>query len=118
MSKNHKIVHMEIPVNDLNNAKEFYEKVFGWEVGITGEDYAFFKDTEDGIGGAFEISKKIMKGEFMIYISTESIEETLILIEKFGGKTILERTKISDEHGFYAKFEDSFGNILGLWSRE
>ena len=108
---------MEIPVEDLNLALEFYEKVFGWEVGITGDDYAFFKDTEEGIGGAFEISEKKMKGEFMLYISTENIEKTLELIEESGGKTILEKTKISDEHGFYAKFEDSFGNILGLWSR-
>ena len=118
MLKKHKIVHMEIPVKDLNAAKEFYENVFGWEVGITGEDYAFFKDTEDGIGGAFEISEKEMKGEFMLYISTESIEKSLALIEEFGGKIIQTRIKISDEHGFYAKFEDSFGNVLGLWSRE
>jgi len=54
----------------------------------------------------------------MLYISTESIEKTLSLIEKYGGKTILKKTKISDEHGFFAKFEDSFGNILGLWSRD
>ena len=109
---------MEIPVKDLNSAKKFYEKVFGWEVGITGEDYAFFRDTEDGIGGAFEISEKGMKGEFMLYISTENINNSLELIEKHGGKTLQAKTKISEEHGFFAKFEDIFGNVLGLWSRK
>ena len=109
---------MEIPVKDLNIAKEFYEEVFGWEVGITGEDYAFFKDTEEGIGGAFEISDKVMKEEFMLYISTENISNSLELIEKKGGKIIQIKTKISDEHGFFAKFEDIFGNVLGLWSRK
>ncbi|NPD90080.1 MAG: VOC family protein [Asgard group archaeon] len=118
LQKNHKIVHMEIPVKNMTIAKEFFEKVFGWKVTITGETYAFFKDTEEGVGGGFELSEREMKGEFMLYISTESIEDTLVSIEKSGGKTLEGKSKISDEHGFCATFEDPFGNILRLWSEK
>ncbi len=118
MEKKHKIVHLEIPVKDIAVAKKFYEKIFGWEVTITGENYAFFKDTEDGVGGAFEQSERVMKGDFMLYISTEKIEESLASIEEFNGKILQAKTKISDEHGFCATFEDPFCNILGLWSEK
>jgi predicted enzyme related to lactoylglutathione lyase len=118
MVANHKIVHMEIPVNNIKKAKEFYEKMFNWQVTITGDNYAFFKDAEDGIGGGFEVSDKKMRGEFILYISTESIEDSLEKILEIGGKLVKEKTKISDEHGFYATFEDIFGNIMGLWSRK
>ncbi|MHA2255781.1 MAG: VOC family protein [Candidatus Heimdallarchaeaceae archaeon] len=118
MQKNHKIVHMEIPVKDLITAKEFFERVFGWKVTVTGETYAFFKDTEEGVGGGFELSDRVMKGEFMLYISTENIEDSLKSIEKEGGKSTQGKEKISDEHGFCATFEDPFGNILGLWSEK
>ena len=32
------------------------------------------------------------------------------------GKIVQEKTEIGGGYGFYAIFEDSFGNILGLWS--
>jgi predicted enzyme related to lactoylglutathione lyase len=45
--ENHKIVHIEIPVDDNSKAKEFYETVFEFEVCVnTGyKDYASFNDT-------------------------------------------------------------------------
>jgi predicted enzyme related to lactoylglutathione lyase len=107
---------MEIPVSNIEKAKEFYEKVFNWQVTITGNNYAFFKDAEDGIDGGFEVSDKKMRGEFILYISTESIEDKLKEIQEIGGKVVQEKAKISDEHGYYATFEDIFGNIMGLWS--
>jgi len=117
--KNHKIVHMEIPFTDLNQAKEFYERVFDWEITLTTgyEDYAFFKDAEDGIGGAFQKSDKPIEDGIMLYINVDDIPKLLDEVEKAGGKKIQDKTKISDEHGFYAVFKDSCGNLMGLWSR-
>ena len=116
--KNHKIVHMEIPMTDLNKAIDFYEKIFDWEIALqTGyEDYAFFRDAEDGIGGAFQKSDNPLEVA-MIYISVDDIPKILTDIEKAGGKRIQEKTKISDEQGYYAIFEDTCGNQMGLWSK-
>ncbi len=119
MVGNHNFAHIELPVDDVSKAKEFYEKVFDWEVTIeTGfEDYAFFRESEDGIGGAFQKAEKMLNEEMIIYISTDDIGKTFEKIIAAGGEIIQEKTKISDEYGFYGKFKDSCGNILGLWTR-
>ena len=117
--KNHSFVHIELPAKDLEKAKEFYESVFEWEVVIqTGFDgYAFFKESEDGIGGAFQKSDKIINGEVTLYISTDDIDLSLEKIEGNDGEIVKKKTQISDELGFYALFKDNTGNLMGLWSK-
>ena len=115
-----KIAHIEIAVKDINKAKEFYEKVFDWEVqtetGYPG--YAFFKSGETGVGGAFQELYKTAKGAILLHIQTDDIKATLIKITDHGGKTVKEKTDIGNNYGFYAIFEDCFGNQIGLWSEK
>ena len=115
-----KIAHIEIPVKDINEAKKFYGKVFDWEVqtetGYPG--YAFFKSGETGVGGAFFESEKRAKGEILLHIETDDIKETLKIIAEHGGKTVKEKTDIGNNYGFYAIFEDCFGNEIGLWAEK
>jgi len=37
-------------------------------------------------------------------------------IKTAGGQIIQEKTMISNKHGYYGKFKDTCGNIMGLWS--
>ncbi|MBY8999698.1 MAG: VOC family protein [Candidatus Heimdallarchaeota archaeon] len=117
--KNHGFVHIELPTKDLDKAKYFYETVFEWEVIIqTGfDDYAFFKETEDGSGGAFLKSDKVLNGETTLYINTDNIDLTLEKIKEAKGEIVQKKTQISEEHGFYALFKDISGNLMGLWSK-
>ena len=117
--KNHGFAHIELPAKDLKKTKEFYESVFEWEVVIqTGfEDYAFFKESEDGIGGAFQKSDKIINGEITLYINTDNIDLSLEKIKDANGEVVQKKTQISEEHGFFALFKDTSGNLIGLWSR-
>lgn len=117
--KNHGFVHIELPSKDLEKTKEFYESVFEWEVAIqTGfEDYAFFKESEDSIGGAFQKSDKIINGEVTLYINTDNIELSLEKIKNAKGEVVQKKTPISEEHGFFALFKDISGNLMGLWSK-
>ncbi len=117
--KNHCFVHIEIPAKDLKKTKEFYESIFKWEVVIqTGfDDYAFFKETKDSIGGAFQKSDKIINGEVTLYINTDNIELSLEKIKEAKGEVVQKKTQISENHGFYALFKDISGNLMGLWSR-
>ena len=119
MVGNHKIAHIELPVDDIAKAKKFYEAVFDWEVTLnTGfDDYAFFKESDDGIGGAFQKTEKRLNEEMIPYISTEDIGKTFEKIVAAGGEIVQEKTKISDEYGYYGKFKDFCGNIMGLWTR-
>jgi len=115
-----KIVHIEIPIKKLERAKKFYESVFDWKVELeTGmPGYAFFKSGETGVEGGFEVREKVAKGEIMLHIQTDDIHKTLKNIAKFGGKTIKEKTDIGNDFGFYAIFEDSEGNHMGIWSEK
>jgi predicted enzyme related to lactoylglutathione lyase len=117
--KNHSFAHIELPAKDIEKTKKFYESVFEWEVVIqTGfDDYAFFKESEDGIGGAFQKSDKIINGEVTLYISTDNIDLSLEKIKVAKGEVVQKKTQISEEHGFYALFKDISGNLMGLWSR-
>lgn len=113
-----KFAHIEIPVKDLKKAKKFYEEVFNWEINVeTGfPGYAFFKTGETGIGGAFDESDKTVSGNLMLYIEVEDILASGKKINAAGGKITKEKTDIGGEMGFYAVFEDVFGNVFGLWS--
>jgi predicted enzyme related to lactoylglutathione lyase len=48
--------------------------------------------------------------------SVKDIEESLDLIEKSGGKTHARKTSFGPFGGFIARFIDTEGNIMGLYS--
>lgn len=120
-----KVVHFHIPVDDMNRAKKFYSKIFGWEIKETGMgmDYSLATTTptdEEGMpkepGG---INGALYKRESAdecpsIIINVPSIDEYLGKIKKAGGKVVWEKEPVGD-FGFYAQFADTEGNSLGLW---
>ena len=46
----------------------------------------------------------------------KDIEESLNLIEKNGGKTLVGKTSIGPNMGFVAQFSDSEGNVMGVYA--
>ena len=109
------IVHVEVPVTDLNKAEEFYSKVFGWKVNIIPQlNYALF-ETGSPPGGGFNKVDKVKEGGVLLYIGVDDIEEKLKEIENAGGKTVEKATEIPG-FGWEAKFQDVFGNMLGLYT--
>lgn len=122
MSK-HKVVHFEIPTSDFSKAKEFYGKIFGWNLQMWEDRYMMANTTEvneeqmpteaGGINGGFYIRNNANdKPSFVI--ETDSIDGTLMEIEKAGGKTTRPKTSVGDM-GFMAEFTDPEGNEISLW---
>jgi hypothetical protein len=108
------ICHAEIPVADLNEAKEFYSKVFGWKIEVMPEmGYATF-ETDSPPGGGFNKVDKVKPGGVLLYIMVEDIEKKLEKIEEAGGRTISGKNEIPNV-GWMALFSDVFGNVLGLF---
>lgn len=112
----------EIPVSDLNRAKNFYEKVF--DIEITTNDMnnlrmGWFPFKENGTGSTgtlmeAESYEPSYKGS-MVYFSVDDIEAVLTNVKANNGKVITEKMSIG-EFGFVGHFEDSEGNRLGLHS--
>ena len=122
-----KVVHFEIPTDDLDRAKKFYDSIFGWElqtmpmgdgeytsVKTTAVDDQTQMPTEPGAinGGMFERTEQLASP--VITIDVDDIDGSLKEIEAGGGTTVTPRTAIPGM-GAFAYFKDSEGNVLGLW---
>jgi hypothetical protein len=114
------VVHFEIPVADMKAAKEFYKKVFGWKIGSMDPHYAMITTVPEGstglaggINGGMMTGVKGPKGSVVV-VSVPSIDKHVVKIEKAGGKITLKKISLHDM-GFYARFKDLDGNVLGLW---
>jgi predicted enzyme related to lactoylglutathione lyase len=123
-----KVVHFEIPADDLDRARSFYGKVFGWRIDTmpmagggeytglttTAVDQKTMTPTEPGAinGGMTQRSESTPAP--VITIDVADIDAALAQIEQAGGKTVTSRTTIPGM-GAYGYFKDSEGNVMGLW---
>jgi predicted enzyme related to lactoylglutathione lyase len=119
----------EIPVTDINRAKEFYENILDIEMVIRkdGEDEAVFfpydpeivQGTSGRVTGVLSKSAKNSPSAngTMVYINASpSIQPVLDKVEKAGGKVIVQKTNIPA--GYIAVIIDSEGNKVGLHAEE
>ena len=110
----------EIPVNDLAQAKQFYESVFGIELteAEMGPNKMAWFPMEMGAMGA---AGTLVQGNgytpshqgSLVYLHVDAIDNTLEAINASGGSTLMPRTSIG-EHGFIAHFEDCEGNRVAI----
>jgi predicted enzyme related to lactoylglutathione lyase len=122
-----KVVHFEIPADDVERAKGFYGAVFGWQlqtmsmgegeytiVMTTPVDEQSQQPTEPGgiNGGMMQRTTELSSP--IITIDVEEIDQALKEIEAEGGSTVTPRTPIPGM-GAFAYFKDPEGNMMGLW---
>lgn len=122
-----KVVHFEIPSNDMERASKFYKEVFGWKINAipnmgytmlyTGpiDEKGMLKESGFINGGMMKRWKEIKNP--VITINVDSIEEAAKKIVEHGGKIIREKMDVGTM-GFAAYFADSEGNVMGLWENK
>ena len=119
-----KVVHFEIPVDDMARAKKFY-KIFDWQLeDIPGMDYVGVRTTavdsttrmpkEPGAinGGMMQRSKEL-KGP-TVAIEVSSVDEYIKKVIAAGGKEVMPKMEIPGM-GYYAYVTDTENNVIGLW---
>ena len=123
-----KVVHFEIPADDLQRAKGFYDAVFGWELQSMpmgdGGEYTSVTTTPVDQTTRMPLESGSINGGLtqrddqtptpVITIDVPGIDEALREIEAHGGATVAPRTPIPGM-GAYAYFKDPEGNVIGLW---
>jgi uncharacterized protein len=121
-----KVVHFEIPADDLERAKSFYGSVFDWELNTMQMDEGEYTiatttpvdessmPTEPGAvnGGLMQRSDETPWP--VITIDVDDIEQSLKDVEAAGGSTVTPRTPIPGM-GAFGYFKDPEGNVMGLW---
>jgi len=115
----------EIPVSDMDRAKQFYETVFQVDIAIHdfgGMLMGWFPFDESKPGAAGTLIKQdtyIPSQEgTLVYFVSDDVQNELDRIEAAGGKIYQPKTQISPEYGFMGVFIDSEGNRVALHSKK
>ena len=120
----HAVSWFEIPANDLQRAKKFYEAIFDTtlqEMTLANNlKMALFPTEDDSVGGALcehhEFYHPGHQGSLVYLNGNPDLQNVLARIPQNGGKVIVPKTQISPEHGYMAVFEDCEGNRVALHS--
>lgn len=121
-----KVVHFEIPADNLERAQKFYQDIFGWQIqkvpmpdmeyyivtAVETDENRMPKETGAINGGM--MPRRIPGEQPVIVIDVADINTRLREIEAAGGRVILPVQKVGDM-GLYARFRDPEGNVVGLW---
>ena len=119
-----RVVHFEVPADDVERARTFYATVFGWNVvPVPGMDYTMASTgpagetgmpSEPGFinGGIFQ--RDTVVSTPVITILVGDIEVAAAAITAEGGFMVRDKHAVGDM-GWAAYFKDSEGNLLGLW---
>ena len=112
---------VEIPTQDFQRAVKFYNHVLNTKLEIVEDDLekmACFPGGEGAIifADGFKPSKQ---GVVVSLNAGTQLDETIHRISATGGKILKQKTKIEAEGmGYFALFEDSEGNRLGLYGEK
>ncbi|MBA3431316.1 MAG: VOC family protein [Actinobacteria bacterium] len=120
-----KVVHFEIPTDDLVRAKEFYGSIFGWELEDMqgGMPYTIVRTTpvdeqqmptEPGAINGGMMQRTSETPTPVLTIGVGSVDDALKKVEAGGGSTITPKTEIPGM-GSFAYIKDTEGNLIGLW---
>ncbi|RYP74977.1 hypothetical protein DL771_002625 [Monosporascus sp. 5C6A] len=127
------ICWLEIPVSDVSRAQKLYTDIFGWECAPDATP-----NNSDGVKSLHFFNKGSLQGAFLLiqegYQMTQygkldkevlpplptfcvkECDETLQKVQANGGKVRVPKTEIGGNMGYYARFTDTEGNVIGIWS--
>jgi predicted enzyme related to lactoylglutathione lyase len=121
-----KVVHFEIPVEELERAQKFYKNVFGWKMeSLPGMEYIMIRTSEVDEKGMPKEKGAINGGMLkrqqpvtspIITIGVQDIEGAMKNVKKMGGEIVRGKIQLG-EFGYAAYFKDPEGNIIGLWQK-
>lgn len=125
----HAINWFEIPVNDFERAKKFYETIFGYEMPERQMDTArmgflLYDFQNGGRGGAIVYDPEFYKPSpdgALIYLNCEpDLQDILDKVEPAGGKILRGKVIVSPDAqlGYWALMQDTEGNRVALHSMQ
>lgn len=119
-----RVIHFEIPAEDVPRAKAFYSNVFDWEmVAPPGNDYVII-DTASADPDNVPIWYGPINGSMVqrengisspvLYIEVEDIDFSIWKVGMYGGQ-IVSPKRLAEESGWTCYAKDTEGNVMALW---
>jgi len=119
-SPSNAVAWFEIPTADFAKSIPFYNQVLG--VSLEAKEFgpahlAIFPHTKPGAGGCLlqEAGLKPAAAGTIVYLPTEKIDAAIEQVEPGGGKVVIPKTPIGPNMGYFARFQDPEGNLVGLF---
>jgi len=107
------IVHWEIAVKDYPKAKEFYLKLFDWNIDDNNPmNYGMVKS--EGLGGGLFKAEGDMPNYVTIYVQVDDLQKSLDQAVEMGATAMVPPTPIPGI-GNFAMFSDPSGNVIGIF---
>ena len=122
------VVHFEIPAKDVKRASAFYSKAFGWNLNqfpgfeywsvvTTDSDQNGIPKSPGSINGGMGKKGVMAPKAVTVTVSVADIDATLASVKKLGGSPVGKKMPVGDM-GWSAYFEDTEGNVIGLWQNK
>ena len=120
-----RVVHFEVQADDIERAKDFYQKTFGWEINqVMKKEEGGMMDywmivtgkNEPGINGGLYQRPAEEVDKYYLYdctISVKDIDQAIADIKANGGTITREKSELKGV-GWFASAKDTEGNRLGL----
>ena len=109
----------EIPTADIHKAILFYNQVLG--LALEARQFgpntiAIFPYNEPAPGGCLMQGPDMVPSGIgsVVYLSTRNIDHALAQVVAAGGAISVPKTPIGPDRGFFARFRDLEGNLVGL----
>lgn len=119
-----KVVHFEIPYDDMKRAEQFYQETFDWQLKEMPEmSYTIATTvplgddrlpTERGAINGGMMQRTTTLSAPIITIQVDSVDEALKAVSQNGGTMVTAKQEIQGM-GYVAYCKDTEGNVIGLW---
>ena len=119
--ENHSIVWFEIPADNPERAKSFYNALFGWKIekfpGAAMEYWHIDTGGADASpdGGLMKRQSPQQQG-ITSYVSVPSVDQFAAKVQKLGGKVCMPKTAVP-QMGYFAICQDTENNMFALWEK-
>ena len=87
---NHQVGHFEIPADNVENLKNFYSSLFGWQF-ERGEKQGYYMIKNAGISGALA-QKENPQQISTQFVTVESIEDYISKAKQLGARVVKRQT--------------------------
>ena len=120
------IVHFEIPSDDIERSKKFYNELFGWNIekwpGLSeGMEYWLISTVDEKgnkvLGGGMMKRQSPQQQGITNYFDVKSVQEYSAKVEKLGGKVISPKMPVPGM-GYIATCTDTENNGFGIFEAD
>ena len=107
--------HIELVTQDLDKAKEFYQKLFSWNVrDLPDMPYSLFNEALAPAGGMMKSPQPGSESFWIPYIVTDDIAGLTEKARNLGG-TVHREVTVAGQYGWLSIINDPTGATFGLW---